>query len=117
MLNWGGGGSTAYALADKFKAQTAAAKAAMEYDKNVLSSAAQSIGRLNVARAGMYRQAAGALASIRAKKRAVAGQVGVSLAATDTVGASATAALADVSVQADQASIGAGQPPLALLAD
>lgn len=96
-------GQTSDELNIAFKGQRDFANATVQYDQNVLASAAQSIGRLNVARAGMYRQATGALAAVRAKRKEVEGRNAVANAASDTVGASAQAAMQDTHVQADQA--------------
>ena len=101
------GGLNAFAtseqLKEHFKKQEDRAKAAGEHDTALMVSASKSIGRLNVARAGMYRQATSALAATRAKKRATQSSLSANAAATGTVGASATAAMQDISVKADKA--------------
>lgn len=101
------GAAKAYQTADdlkqNFRQQTQTALNVMEYDKSVLSSAAQTIGRLNVERAGLYKQVTASLAYLNTKKMQAKAATAAGLGATDTVGASADAAMRDADVQASTA--------------
>lgn len=94
---------TASQYAQAFRDATSVANSVKQYDQKVMANAAQQIGQLNVARAGLYRQTSAALFSVQQRKRSIQANVAAVSAASDTTGASVQAAMKDSDVQAGKA--------------
>lgn len=95
--------STAETLKKGFKNQARTAESAMLADKATMTAAMSTIGRLNVERAGVYRQVQKALVNVQDERMRYKATASTNAAATGVTGASVQAVLADADRQASEA--------------
>lgn len=96
-------GLTSDTLKNTFKQQRDMAQATEVSDRSLMTSAMQTISRLNVERAGAHRATSNALFAVQAQKQQFQGTVAAGAAATGSIGNSVQAAMSDADAQASKA--------------